>query len=164
MSYPEPRYLGDGGEVSAVLRPAGHAPEIANPAAGNSAHYLATGATTGGDFGLYRWNMGAGPSGPAPHYHRTMSESFFVIDGTVCLYDGQGWRDATAGDFLYVPPGGVHGFRNESGSPASMLILFTPGAPREDYFEGLADVALGKRTMTAEEYQAFCLEHDNHFV
>ena len=29
----------------------------------------------------------------------------------------------------------MHGFRNESGEPASMLILFTPGAPREDYFE-----------------------------
>jgi mannose-6-phosphate isomerase-like protein (cupin superfamily) len=163
MSYPEPRYLGDGGETTAVLRPADHAPEIANPATGHSAHYLATGTTTGGDFGLYRWNMGTEPSGPAPHFHRTMSESFFVIDGTVSLYDGQGWREATAGDFLFVPAGGIHGFRNESG-PASMLILFTPGAPREGYFEGLAQVALGRRKMTAEEYEAFCVEHDNHFV
>lgn len=164
MSYPEHRYLGDGGEVSAVLRPADHPAELENPGTGSSAHYLATGTMTGGDFGLYRWNMGATPSGPSPHFHRTMSESFFVIDGTVSLYDGQGWRDATAGDFLYVPAGGIHGFRNESGSPASMLILFTPGAPREAYFEGLADVALGNRKMTPEEYDAFCVEHDNHFI
>ena len=40
-----------------------------------------------------------------------------------------------------MPIGGVHGFRNESGEPASMLLLFTPGAPREDYFETLADAA-----------------------
>ncbi len=164
MSYPEPRYFGDGGEVSAVLRPVDHAPELANPGTGHSTHYLATGALTSGDFGLYRWNMGAEPSGPAPHFHRTMSESFFVLDGTVRLHDGGGWRDAQPGDFLYVPPGGIHGFRNESGAPASMLILFTPGAPREGYFEGLAEVALGKRTMTPEEYQAFLVEHDNHFI
>ena len=34
------------------------------------------------------------------------------------------------GDFLFVPEGGIHGFRNESGAPASMLLLFAPGAPR----------------------------------
>ena len=43
------------------------------------------------------------------------------------------------GDFLYVPPGGVHGFRNKADEPASMLMLFAPGAPREHYFEGLAE-------------------------
>jgi quercetin dioxygenase-like cupin family protein len=53
----------------------------------------------------------------------------------VRLYDGARWLDAVVGDFLFVPEGGVHGFRNESGEPASMLLLFTPGAPREDYFE-----------------------------
>jgi hypothetical protein len=35
--------------------------------------------------------------------------------------------------------GGIHGFRNESGEPASMLLHFAPGAPREGYFEGLAE-------------------------
>ena len=45
------------------------------------------------------------------------------------LYDGARWLDAVAGDFLFVPEGGVHGFRNESGEPASMPLLFTPGAP-----------------------------------
>lgn len=164
MSYPDPRYFGEGGETSAVLRPADHPPELSGPAEGQSAHYLATGASTGGDFGLYRWNMGADPTGPGPHFHRTMSESFFVVDGEVSLYDGQGWRDAHAGDFLYVPPGGIHGFRNESGAPASILILFTPGAPREGYFEGLNDWAAGRRTFTDEEFTAFCIEHDNHYI
>jgi quercetin dioxygenase-like cupin family protein len=93
-----------------------------------------------------------------------MFESFFVLDGSVRAHDGEGWRDAEPGDFLYVPPGGVHGFRNESGAPASMLILFTPGAPREAYFEGLAELARGEREMTAEEFQAFCIEHDNIYI
>jgi mannose-6-phosphate isomerase-like protein (cupin superfamily) len=164
MTYPETRYTGDRGEVSAALRRADHAPELSLPAAGQSAHYLATGATTGGDFGLYRWNMGAETTGASPHFHRSMSESFFVLEGAVHLYDGEGWREGGVGDFLYVPPGGVHGFRNESGTPASMLILFTPGAPREAYFEGLAALARGEREMTAEEFHAFCDEHDNIYV
>jgi mannose-6-phosphate isomerase-like protein (cupin superfamily) len=164
MSYPEPRYFGDSGEASAALRPADHAPEIVYEKTGGSAHYLATGALTGGDFGLYRWNMGATPSGPSPHFHRTMTESFFVIEGTVSLYDGTGWRDATAGDFLFVPAGGVHGFRNESGVPASMLILFTPGAPREAYFEGLARIAASGERPSEEELAAFYAEHDNVWV
>lgn len=62
-----------------------------------------------------------------------------------------------------MPPGGVHGFRNESGQPASMLILFTPGAPREDYFETLAD-AVRREAMTDEDRVAFYLRHDTFWV
>ena len=164
MSYPPARYHGDHGEAAGQLRPAAHEPELADPAARSSVHYLATGAQTDGDFGLYRWNMGPRPSGPSPHFHRTMSESFFVLDGTISLYDGTGWRNATAGDFLFVPAGGVHGFRNESGEPASMLILFTPGAPREAYFEGLARIATAKQRPSEDELAAFYAEHDNIWV
>ncbi len=58
--------------------------------------------------GLYRWDMGPGPSGPDPHFHKTISESFFMLSGEVRLYDGERWIGATAGDFLYVPEGGIH--------------------------------------------------------
>ncbi|HJR93330.1 MAG TPA: cupin domain-containing protein [Acidimicrobiia bacterium] len=163
MSYPEPRYLDEVGEISAVLHPATNPPDlITGP--GSDAHYLATAATTGGDFGLYRWNMGVSPSGPGPHYHRTMSESFFVVSGLVRLYDGVDWVESGPGDFLYVPPGGVHGFRNESGEPASMLILFTPGAPREAYFEGLVEFASRSAPPSEDEKAEFYLLHDNIWV
>jgi hypothetical protein len=65
MSYPEATYLGDRGEVSATYRPANQAPELTYPN-GNTGHYLATGASTGGLFGLYRWVMRPEPSGPGP--------------------------------------------------------------------------------------------------
>jgi mannose-6-phosphate isomerase-like protein (cupin superfamily) len=162
MSYPEPRYHGDTGETSARLRPADQAPDLTYPS-GGTVHYLATTETTGGEFGLYRWEMSAEPSGPGPHFHRTISESFYVLSGTVRLYDGGRWIDATPGDFLFVPEGGIHAFRNESGKPASMLLLFAPGAPREDYFETLARVA-GGEVMTDDERQAFYLRHDNHWL
>ncbi len=107
--------------------------------------------------------MGPGPSGPDPHFHKTISESFFMLSGEVRLYDGERWIGATAGDFLYVPEGGIHAFRNESGEPASMLILFAPGAPREDYFETLADAAR-QEAMNEEQRAEFFLRHDTYWV
>jgi uncharacterized RmlC-like cupin family protein len=68
--------------------------------------------------------------------------------------------ESSPGDFLYVPQGGVHGFRNESGEPASFLILFTPGARREDYFERVSTVG----RMSPEEREEFFLRHDTFWV
>src|SRR5689334_23667583 len=133
LPYPDPVHDGEG-VPTGRYRPAATPPDLQNPS-GTTVHYLATGASTGGQLGLYRWEMGPGRGGPDPHFHRSISESFYVLSGAVRLHDGHGWVDGHPGDFLHVPPGGVHGFRNESGEPASMLILFTPGAPREDYFE-----------------------------
>ena len=159
MSYPESRYRGAEGKATARHRRANHAPEITYPS-GNTVHYLATGASTNGQFGLYRWEMGSEPSGPGPHFHRTITESFYVLLGTIRIYDGRQWIDATPGDFVHVPEGGIHGFRNESGAPASMLIHFAPGAPREGYFEGFLRMA----GMSEEEKLEFYRFHDNHWV
>ncbi|GEP32323.1 cupin [Nocardioides szechwanensis] len=162
MSYPPPVYLGEGGEVTARFRAVDTPPDLPRP--GGAAHYLATGATTAGRFGLYRWDMGAEPGGAQPHFHRTISESFFVLSGAIQLYDGSAWRESGPGDFAYVPEGGVHGFRNESGAPASLLILFAPGAPREAYFEGLVEMAEGRGAPSHEELVAFLEEHDNIYI
>jgi quercetin dioxygenase-like cupin family protein len=160
--YPPDRYTGPAGEVTASLRRAATPPElITGP--GGAAHYLATGATTGGAFGLYRWEMGPAPTGPGPHFHRGITESFYVLSGTVRLYDGERWLDGSPGDFLHVPEGGIHGFRNQSGEPAAMLLLFTPGAPREDYFETLADAAR-RAEMSEEDWTEFFLRHDTFWV
>ncbi|MDH2428661.1 cupin domain-containing protein [Sphaerisporangium sp. TRM90804] len=165
MSYPEPRYFAERGEVSGVYRPSGQEAEltIGGPA-GTVVRYLATGASTGGLYGLYRWEMGTRPSGPSAHFHRTISESFYVLSGTMRFYDGARWVEGTSGDFLHVPPGGVHAFRNESGEPASMLLHFAPGAPREAYFEELAEIAETGRTLTEEEWADVYARHDQYMV
>jgi mannose-6-phosphate isomerase-like protein (cupin superfamily) len=158
-SYPPASYLGEHGETTATSRSADAEPDLTYPT-GTRVHYLATGAATGGLFGLYRWEMGPEPSGPGPHFHRSLTESFYVLSGTVRIYDGRRWLDASPGDFVHVPIGGVHGFRNESGAPASMLLHFAPGAPREGYFEGL----LTASGMDEDEKAAFFREHDNHWL
>jgi mannose-6-phosphate isomerase-like protein (cupin superfamily) len=89
-----------------------------------------------------------------------MSEAFFVLSGRMRLYDGREWIDGNQNDFLFVPPGGIHGFRNEADEPASILMLFAPGAPREHYFEGLAH--LGE--LTDDERRDWFIANDNHSV
>ncbi|GAA2124809.1 cupin domain-containing protein [Glycomyces algeriensis] len=158
MSYPEPKYFGDTGEISAVARRNETPADILFQ--NGSGEYLAKGAATGGEFGLYRWNMGPKKGGPSAHFHKTISESFYILEGTVTIYNGNEWAPMKKGDFVYVPQGGLHGFRNDTDEPASMLLLFTPGADREPYFEGVA--AVGE--MTEEERAAFFLEHDNYWV
>lgn len=160
MSYPEPTYLKDKGEINATFRPVDTPADLV-AASGTRTHFMATSAATGGEFGLYRMDMAPRAGGPPAHFHRSISESFFILDGTVRLYNGESWVDGTAGDFLYVPQGGLHGFGNEADEPASMLLLFTPGAPREEYFEKIAEVA----TEWPPEKQAeFFLKHDTYWV
>jgi mannose-6-phosphate isomerase-like protein (cupin superfamily) len=172
MSYPEPKYHGATGEVTAVVTPADAEPDLligkgtptGGPTDQTRVTYLATGASTKGEFGLYKWEFGTAVTGPDPHFHRTVSESFYVLSGTVRLFDGKQWTDGGPGDYLFVPEGGIHGFRNESGERASMLLMFAPGAPREGYFEGLAEWAVSDRRPSEEEYAEFMLRHDNHWV
>ena len=44
-----------------------------------------------------------------------------------------------------------------------MLLLFAPGAPREEYFETLAEVASG-RVLSEEERIEFYLKHDTYWL
>jgi mannose-6-phosphate isomerase-like protein (cupin superfamily) len=159
MTYPQALYTKETGEVSAKIRRASIGPDLVR-STGTEVDYLATGALTGGLFGLYRWSMGPGRGGADPHFHRTVAESFFILSGTVKIYDGTGWFDAQVGDFVHVPPGGIHAFSNESNAPASMLIHFAPGAPREAYFEGLNHLD----SLSEDEKSAFFVAHDNLYV
>lgn len=155
--YPPDRYRGTNGEVSARFRADETQAEI-QFRSGGTCEYLATGDQTGATFGLYRWTFGLDESGPDPHFHRAITESFYVLTGEVWLYDGTAWRTGRAGDFLFVPQGGLHGFRGAN--HASMLLLFAPGAPREDYFETLASAV----PMGEDERPEFMLRHDTYWV
>jgi mannose-6-phosphate isomerase-like protein (cupin superfamily) len=156
-SYPPDTYHGTGGEVSAWVRRTTEPPDLTF---GNdvTCEYLATGDRTEERFGLYRWTFGEEEAGPPAHFHRAISEQFYVLSGQVQLYDGAAWVTAGPGDFLYVPEGGVHGFRGGGG--ASMLLMFAPGAPREDYFETLAR----GESLSEEQWADFMARHDTWWV
>lgn len=45
-----------------------------------------------------------------------------------------------------------------------MLILFAPGAPRERYFEELAEIARSGRALTPDEWTELYARHDQTMV
>lgn len=153
-------YTGSTGEVNALYRPDNEVDVLERPTA--TCRFVAPGSATNGQYGLFRWDMKPHAGGPGPHFHKTFSESFYVIDGTVRLYNGEKWLDATAGDFLYVPEGGIHAFNNGSDADASMLILFAPGPARERYFIELAELADTGRQLSHEEWTEFFARHDQY--
>ena len=86
-------YSGDTGEISARFRPTREVEDL-NFSSGPVARLVAPGSATGGQFGLFEWNMPARAGGAGPHFHRYFSESFFVTEGEVRLYDGGKWVTA----------------------------------------------------------------------
>lgn len=150
------------GEISAVYRPLAKVPDLVGPNA--SMTFLAPGSMTRRQFGVFRRDMQPGAGGPDAHIHRTFSESFYMLSGRVRFYDGSDWVEATAGDFLYVPKGGIHAFSADSDEPASMLILFAPGAARERYFIEMEEIRTTGRTLTAREWTELWARHDQYMV
>ncbi|MEU3074440.1 cupin domain-containing protein [Streptomyces laurentii] len=158
LDYPAARYHGDKGEVNASFRPADTPPEVSSP--GGSTAYLATNEMTGGEFGLYKGELAARSAGAKTHFHRAVSESFYILSGELELYNGEKWLTGRTGDFLYVPAGGLHAFKNVTDEPVSMLMLFAPGAPREEYFERVAEMT----RRGGGELERFRVRHDSYFL
>jgi quercetin dioxygenase-like cupin family protein len=152
-------YGGESGDVSAVAVPWADMHQV-RMSSGTVGSFIATGALTQGRYGLYRWDMPPNTGGASGHFHRTFSEAFYVIDGAPSFWNGDGWTKGSPGFYLHVPEGGIHGFRNDSDTPASFLILFAPGAMREGYFQALADAGAAGRTMTKPEFAELCERFD----
>ena len=156
-------YEGEAGEVSATGVSQADMRALTMKS-GTVARFVATGTFTCGDFGLYRWEMPANTSGATGHFHRTFSESFYVLEGRPSFFDGSTWSEGGPGYFLYVPRGGIHGFRNASPTPATFLILFSPGIAREGYFEALAEIGATGRQMSKADWAELYARFDQTMV
>ncbi len=156
-------YSGESGQLSAIAVPKASMDTV-RMKSGTVGSFVATGTLTGGRYGLYRWDMPANAGGAGGHFHRGFSEAFYVLDGSPSLYDGRAWTPGSPGDYLSVPEGGIHGFRNDTDAPASMLILFTPGIAREAYFLELEDIGRTARTMSKSDWADLYARHDQVMV
>ncbi|GLW75080.1 cupin [Kitasatospora phosalacinea] len=124
---------------------------------GSTVEVLATPAETGGAVSVYRWRMAPSGRGPDPHFHTTFGETFVVEQGEVAHFDGRSWRTLRPGDTAHAAAGGVHALRKENAGPAVLLMVLTPGVPREEYFAQLA-------TADEQDLDRLHRDHDNHFV
>jgi mannose-6-phosphate isomerase-like protein (cupin superfamily) len=146
-----------GGPPRVTVSRAADPPDLPGPPA---VRFVAPGSVTAGRYGLFEYAMGPRAAGPGPHYHRTFSESFYVLSGELTILAGDAWSTFGPGDFAYVPEAGVHAFRNDGGDPVSFLILFAPGIARERFFTELAQMREQGVELTAEERVAFYARHD----
>jgi quercetin dioxygenase-like cupin family protein len=95
--------------------------------------FLVTGEESGG---AYFSMLAIVPpdGGPPPHIHQHEDETFYVLEGTPTFLLGDDRFVAATGDFVNVPKGVVHNFRNLSDEPLRMILTFTP-AGIERFFE-----------------------------
>lgn len=68
------------------------------------------------------------PGGDTPlHIHRTSDEVIYVVSGEFAFRLGEDSRRVSAGSWVFIPRGSVHGWRNVGTSDARMFFIFTPG-------------------------------------
>lgn len=110
--------------------PAGTGPAYCGP--GDRITYLITGAETEGAFFMAEVSVAPG-GGPPPHVHSREDESFYVQRGTLAVRVGEKALNVSVGDFVHLPRGVPHSFRNVGDETATMLMVVTP-AGLENYF------------------------------
>jgi quercetin dioxygenase-like cupin family protein len=110
--------------------PAGTGPAYCGPT--DRITYLITGAETGGAFFMAEVSVVPG-GGPPPHVHSREDESFYVQQGTLAVQVGDNALNIAEGDFVRMPRGVVHSFKNVGEVTAKLLMVATP-AGLENYF------------------------------
>jgi len=114
-----------------VFRPTGTAPAVWGP--GDLYSLLATGKETNNAFFQFEAIVPKG-GGPPPHVHSREDESFYIVSGSLEIRLGDKTYQAKRGDFVYIPRGTVHSFKNVGGDTAVQLVTFVP-AGVEGFFE-----------------------------
>ncbi len=112
-----------------------HVPAGTGPAycgLGDRMTFLITGADTGSAFFMAEVSVVPG-GGPPPHVHAREDETFYIQQGTLAVQVGDKSLHVSAGDFVHLPRGVVHSFKNIGDETAKVLLVVTP-AGLENYF------------------------------
>jgi hypothetical protein len=122
----------------------------------------APGGFTAGRSGLFPFDMMPGTGG-APHLHTRVSESFYVLSGSR-RYSmvGSGYRagrarSCTSRNTAYTA------FATPR-TIASASLWSSPGTPRKEFFNELADIATAGRQPSEDELIGIHQRHDHYLV
>jgi hypothetical protein len=88
---------------------------------------------------LAEFRYAEGEEGPSEHIHKEHCDCFYVQEGRLSLFAGDGWRQLEPGGFAMVPPGVVHTFRNDGPGEARFLNLHVPDCGFADNLRGRRD-------------------------
>ncbi|MBW4717751.1 cupin domain-containing protein [Saccharothrix obliqua] len=103
--------------------------------------FKATTANTNGSLTFAEATVPPG-GGPPPHVHPYTDEAFFILSGDLEFLNGEDTFRAGEGDFVWVPRGVRHRFRNVGLHVSRMLFLFSPGAGMEGFFNSIGTEAV----------------------
>lgn len=102
--------------------------------------FLVTGAQSDGAYFVME-ALVPPEGGPPPHIHHREQESFYLLEGTLAIQMADTVVQASTGDFVHIPCGMVHSFRNTGTGTARMLLIFSPGGIEQFFEETLEPVA-----------------------
>ena len=98
--------------------------------------YLVTSAESGGSY--FTLIVDVGPeAGPPPHIHHLEDEQFYILDGQLTYSVGDQIFEVRMGDFIHIPRGTVHSFKNGP-RPSRLLATFAP-AGIEGFFREVGE-------------------------
>jgi mannose-6-phosphate isomerase-like protein (cupin superfamily) len=87
----------------------------------------AAAGTTNGSLGVAEATVPPG-GGPVAHVHTKTDEAFYILSGELEILDGARKFTARTGDFIFVPRGIRHRFRNVDEEVTRMLFMLVPGS------------------------------------
>lgn len=97
-----------------------------NPVINDTATFIKTSEETNGEYSLLEIELHKS-DGPPLHFHKTFSERFDVIEGTLYLQVGKEKKILKQGESVTVPRGWPHRFYNINKDLVKFRITFQPG-------------------------------------
>ena len=85
-----------------------------------------TSAQTGGAYSITEIESFPG-NGPPPHIHHKEDECFYIVEGAFTVILGERVFDVADGDFVRIPKGTPHTYKNVGAVPGKMLVILSPG-------------------------------------
>jgi quercetin dioxygenase-like cupin family protein len=119
--------------------------------AGSEYRILIDGKQTNGSYAVIEMNVPPG-SGPVPHSHKHMQETFFVVEGEIEFRTTDRTIQAGQGAFVRIPLGGVvHAFKNTSDQKVKLICTVMP-AGLEDMFREVSIAGPEKAKEIGQRY------------
>ena len=98
---------------------------------------------TGGSLDVFEMMVPPDARMPVPHNHETWDETIYGVAGvTTWRVDGKDF-DVGPGQTVFIKRGIVHGFRNDTQTPATCLCVLSPGVLGPAYFREMAALIAG---------------------
>lgn len=85
-----------------------------------------TSAQTGGAYSITEIVSFPG-NGPPPHIHHREDECLYIVEGAFSVILGDRVFDLVDGDFVRIPKGTPHAYKNVGAIPGKMLAVLSPG-------------------------------------